>query len=112
MVLRSPAPCDAAGRTPLRLLERRQGRLTLLLVRHLLKALTQASYEALALDEMPFFTVQNSGEPSLLESPNINMRAHRVEPGGVADDVDQPVESLKPAHEVVVLGVRWGQKFA
>src|ERR1700738_4284417 len=105
MVLRSPAPCDAAGGTPLRLLERRQGRLTLLLVRHLLKALTQASYEALALDEMPFFTIENSGESSLLQSPNINMRAHRVDPGGVADDIDQPVERVQPAHEVVVLAV-------
>ena len=94
MVLRSPAPRDAAGRTPLRILERRQGRLTLLLVRHPLNAFTQRPYEALALDEMPFFTVQNSGEPSLLQSPNINMLAHRVDPGGVADDVDQPVESV------------------
>src|SRR6478672_4823362 len=105
MVLRSPAPCDAAGRTPLRVLERRQGRLTLLLVRHPLNAFTQRPYEALALDEMPFFTIENSTESSLLESPNINMRAHGVNPGGVADDVDQPIESLKPAHEVVVLAV-------
>ena len=52
---------------------------------------------------MPFFTVQNSGEPSLLQSPNINMRAHRVDPGGVADDAKASATLRVSLRQAVVL---------
>jgi len=49
--------------------------------------------------------VQDAGERPLLQRQHVDACARRVDPRRVADDVDQPVEGMQAAEQIVVLAV-------
>src|SRR5262245_66589207 len=49
--------------------------------------------------------VEDAGEAALLQRQDVDLAGLAVQPRRVADDVDQPVERMQAAEQIVVLAV-------
>src|SRR3981081_4375262 len=58
-----------------------------------------------AVGEMLALGGENLHEAALLERQHVGASVRGVAPGGVADDIDQPVERMQAAEQVIVLAV-------
>ena len=76
----------------------------------LVDSLPQAGDQLLAVGEMPLLHIENAREAAFLERQHVDpagldRASFGLDAGGVADDVDQPVEGMQAAEQVVVLAI-------
>src|SRR5262245_20965207 len=57
-----------------------------------------------------FFRIENLREAALLERAHIEPTVCLIDPGGIAYDIDEPVERMQAAEQVIVLAVGTGKK--
>jgi hypothetical protein len=75
------------------------------LAAHLGNAPAQTGDQLLAMGEMFLLGVQDAPEPALLQRQHVDLAGTGRDSGRVADDVDQPVERMQAAEQVVVLAI-------
>jgi hypothetical protein len=75
------------------------------LVAHPGDAVPQLRDKSIAVGQVRRFDVEDLGEAPLLQGDHVDAVVHRIGAGRVADDVDQPVERMQAAEQVVVLTI-------
>ena len=71
----------------------------------LVEALPQTGDQLLAVGEVLLLGVEDAAEAALLERQHVDPAGTGLDPGRVADDVDQPVERMQAAEQIVVLAI-------
>src|SRR5258708_6225217 len=71
----------------------------------LVEGLPQPGDQLLAGREVPLLDIENAAEAAPLERQHVDPAGSGLDPSGVADDVDQPVEGMEAAQEIIVLAI-------
>ena len=71
----------------------------------LVEALPQTGDQLLAVGEVPLLDIENAAEAAPLERQHVDPAGTGLDPGRVADDVDQPVERMQAAQQIIVLAI-------
>src|SRR4051812_35105374 len=59
----------------------------------------------MAAGEVLLLDVEDAAESALLQREHVDPGTRRLDPGRVADDVDQPVDRVQTAEQIIVLAV-------